>query len=356
MALSFEKLRRILTKYRYQVISLYVYMDTVMFVQIVSVLSGNTYLLYVPSRYEMAPSAGETIYKISDLTDDVGDEFRPEPDDAAMNEMYGDVHVDRIFGGQDADADDVASSLNDNYRKRVYVTDAEKKKSVVAAELRRQLRRFRYAVEDLDYKLAIIQDDVMSRIDSNNDIEPFAISNGAVSTKRRIYAVIHLDTFVEKSGNVYSECDQIKAGVLKLVERNHDTHNASLNELIQSNADLIGKSQVIHEAKVKTRKYIEELELLLKKTNRNEESFQREIEKLVNRMNTTARSTADIQRKKQLEEKIKELQKTRNDVIVNLQKVRDSDHNMSLLLDGILFDNIVMMNTMFRNLKNMDRL
>jgi len=260
------------------------------------------------------------------------------------NGLQGSIHIAE-------DSGDVESRMNQYYNHKITINDVDVDDSGELKRLYRQLKRLGSSVSDIEYKFCCIFKRYIGVTLSDNSIKFYVVQdyNSELSYARLMvglplgYAFDHFDT-------IDSNITMIRSEVSTMVERNQQ-RNLALFDEFTAMANEIGKEL----AKcVESRKnHIDFVQKWVGKLSSVNDSLKQAHLKLrdlkVEYENNMA--TATYSRILSLENEISILQKNKNTIVQNLNKYNDMADNQLLTADRLVFDNVVMIETVVKNAK-----
>ena len=166
----------------------------------------------------------------------------------------------------------------------------------------------------------------------------------------KLYVVVELSVFHDKIDSIEEEAEQILNGIYKILTHTQTSHVENISKLIerlpsiQSTSDklLVYKSNYLEHIE----KYVELLEKWTDKQENAEMKLAIANDQLPNSIRHDMKRTHSIDR---LHKQIDECKKARREIIAGLEKIRGDNEHLSLDLDYILFDNIVMIDKTIQN-------
>ena len=117
----------------------------------------------------------------------------------------------------------------------------------------------------------------------------------------------------------------------------------SSNDNIKSCIDDIESSQSTYKTK------LEKLQIVLADLNNNETDIQHSVKDLLNSNSTFTNDATKIKKKAKYISDIKDILKQQNESIMNIIDTSQKYSHCSLEVDNILFDNIVLLDRVFKN-------
>ena len=136
---------------------------------------------------------------------------------------------------------------------------------------------------------------------------------------------------------------------------------SNLKLLIEKKTNLVQILHQIYNKKIDIREKRQQLQLMLENTISKEKNIFTEHNIINKQTKQIAVQKSEefqylLQRKKELTISMEELQQIKQEIMDNINLLIRSEDNLSLSIDQILFDNTVMLDTIFDNLSELEKL
>mgnify|MGYP001828253653 CR=1 FL=1 len=192
-------------------------------------------------------------------------------------------------------------------------------------------------------------------IKRDDSIECYNIHNFPNFSERKLSIIVDLETIYSKSDNIQKNISKVKQDIFNILNKNQGSHTKLLGKMLEERKDISSISDIIHKKKGKLNGYVQELEKMLTQLSNKEKNIVEktiEIEDNFRELQTKGLHN-DIEKSHALNKYEAELNKInilKQEVIKNLMKLRNSQENIFLFTDKLLFDNTVMMDSIFQNI------
>ena len=321
MSLSIHKLLEILDK-SYMYASKYYGKDNIcIYVNIISKLNGNEYMLYIPSKYNISlKEIKNNVFEIKS--------FDITKKNKELLSEYGNYSQD--INNEMGNNIITENSLIKNYKDN-NIEDNENVKC-----LNRHLKRMKYIVKSSDYKVIIQTNGILGCINKNNDIIFYKIKNYDNDNNTNKYLVcMSLEIFYKNFDTINKELLSTKKKITNILDKNYDKNINYIHTLLtKTNIDTNKLNNHIMSKKREYHNNLQQLEGLLKVINEKENEYKIHIENGNN----------------SIIEKYKELLKTKSNILLEIiSNINNMDH-ITILCDKILFDNIILVNQLTKNI------
>ena len=361
MGLSIDKLNQIILSKGYLPRRFFKLYGTCIFIEIIAVKTAETYIIYIPSKYEFNVDNLEAVYKLKVIDiennekDDDGYVNDAQEDD--IEDKYDEIEIDTKESKEDEDIED---QMENKYKKEINIKDIEDYSEVKS--ICRQLKRFKYCVQGIPYKLLIIFKNYICFIHRDNHIECFYIKKFSAIDKKQLYISMDLEVFYENTENINTlnkNISHIKESLFKILDKNHISHSIVLEDIMSNQINLTEVSEGIQTEKTKYTNYIKRFEDLLSDVGEADDELIKKMKKLNDKKRTDVAYQGlhgDIQyshEKKQIDDNIDKISTAKEEITKNLLELKSTLDNVTLLTDELLFDNIVMLHKIRQNLKTL---
>lgn len=359
MSHSFSKLETLLYSKEFIPISYYTIDSYIVYIEVLSQKCSDTFLIYIPSKYNIKAEGG-SIYKIKYVDtvnkDGVVANYAQEPDAYDIKQNYDEINID-----SNREVENMEDVLNENYNKEIMLKDINKDDKDVLTDVFRQLTRFKFCVQSIQFKLGIIYKNYMCCIKRDDTIECYLIKNYPAKTSRRLVVTIDLKSFYEIIDTVPSNLKVVKMSIFKILNQNQLKHNKVLFNMLENKDNFILYSEMIYKKKEHFDSYISELENMQVKLKENEDNLVNEKNELNNKKTDTGMKGVhqDIQQSHsayKLESQILKIRDLIKEIEDDIVKTKLEQDDLTLKIDKILFDNSVMLNEIIKNFNSITQI
>lgn len=364
MPLSLFKLEKLFAMKGFASTKFFVMDNTCVYIEVMSIINTDIFLMYIPSKYKFLIEKGTTtpVYKIKyldlDENNNIIDNYAGEVDENTVENIYQeiDVNISPSIKGHD-----IGSHLEENYKRYIKLKDVSKDDSKEISDVIRQLKRLKFCVQNVKYKISILYKNYLCSIKKDDSIQCYIIKKYNSKKNKKLFITVDLELFYEKMESLILNMSIIKTGIYHILDKNYVIHNKIYERLIKEKNDILSFSNSIHLKKIELEKYLKETQEMLKNINFSEKS---KLEKIYE-INELYKNPAlkglhnDIEKTHQLAKYNKELldiQKTKGDVIKIIFELKIKKEDIMLNVDKIMFDNNVMVECVLRNFSELSNL
>lgn len=353
MTLSFNKLEKLLTGRGLLPKKYFTIHDLIIYIEVLSLSNAGCFMLYIPSKYEIELAGGDDVYKVKYVN--VTEDGHIPEDYAGESDAIKNYDGNRIELGSNENHENIEGYLEEKYKHPVSLKSGKNKDIIRLKEVFRQLRRLKFCTQSLKYKLAIVFDHHLCCIRRDDTYECFELQGQSLGEEKRLMVTIDLETLYEKIDTVSDDIKTIRDGVCKVLDKNQNKHIRDIQKMLEQKNKLLVYAGIVKEKKDKYSKSLERLEKLLDDLvvveKKNMEKFVEEEEKFSRQTNLKGMN-ADIERSNQIykfETEISRINSIKQELIRNILTARSKRENLSISVDNIVFDNIVMIDTVIKN-------
>lgn len=360
MVFSINKLEKLLASKGFLIRKFFIIHGLCAYIEVMSINTADIFMLSIPSRYKFNMETGNNVYKIryidmgDECTRDTSDEYAGSPDNIDLEKAYSEIETNISPDNyDDEDDENVASRLEEAYKRPISLKDISKEDTKHVRDIFRQLKRLKYCVQSIRYKLVIVWNTYLCVLNRDDSIECFYIKKFPVISSRKLLVACDLELFYEKLETIEHDITQVKYGIYKILDKNQDKHTRNINRMLEERNDVIKYSNDVQVKKSDFQRHIINFETLLSKTIDSEKIL---LEKLYN-MNDRTESglqgvhsdTSVFHQKGKIEKELSSLNKTKQEIIKNILTLKTKMEDMVLTTDKIMFDNSVMFDQILRN-------
>ena len=354
MSISHKKLNSKLSEYGLVPTTYYVIGDSCTYIEISSVFNSDKFLLYIPSRFTLKlPLEGKCIeLEYIEVSEDgvISSDYGGEPDDFDVEKQYDSFEID-VDSKNDGSYEE---NLEEKYNHQLSLKDMTRDHIKKLKEIFRQLKRLKFCVQDIKYKLCISYKHYLCCIRRDNTFDGFKESKAeSTSDKLKLIISIDLEALYNHLDSLVTDLATIREGVAKILDKNNNKHTKSLTKVLDFRDELLMLSQRITEKKQIYKSNMVQLEDMLEKINTAEKN---NVEKIMQIEESYGVKNASIHLDMEkthaiapYERKLDDLSGVKKELLGNLDLVRNKYDDLTLKVDKICFDNSVMLDSIIDN-------
>ena len=356
MPLSINKLEKLLEKKGLIIDKIYVIDNICIYLELMNTYNADTFLLYIPSKYDIKVEYKPNIYRIEYIDIDeygnIAEDYAGNPDDFDLEKTYEQVDLNNDIDK----TKDLTKTLEENYNHPVSLKNITKRETDQLREIFRQLRRLKLCVQNVKYKLSILSQYFICSIRYDDTFEAYFIKNTNKKPNLKLMVYIDLETMYEKIDSMTIDVHTIRESVYKILDRNQQKHVQNLHKMLEQKNSLTLFSDNILDKKTKYFDYLQKLEELLETLNSSERTNIEKITDINDQYSKELTSIktihSDIERTRQIakhETEISQINKVRQEIIRNIVMIKSTFEDIALKTDNICFDNTIMIDAILKN-------
>jgi hypothetical protein len=363
-SLSIEKLQYFTQNNGYEIHKIFVKDSRCFLVELMSIHTIDYILLYIPDKYKFELPPELTTYSVHEVqpniskTDDI-DEYT-HISESLVQSSYS--HMEAIISLPTDKRSNIPMSehLDESYKKNVILDDINGNDNITSKNIYRQLRRLKYCIKGMPYKLGIMNAPYIGILNNQDIISMYCCDMLKRKNKQqKLYIVIDFKMFYDKINTVEEECSQIFKGIYTVLNNNQKMHATNIKHIMDRRDNILNQSTFLQNCKKKYSHYIDQYTELLEELYSYEKSKDHNLNQLKSIVNQSNNLHHDMKRshqKTKIEKEIREMKRTRGELIKTIQDVKTKNENLTLSIDTILFDNIVMLDKIFKNFDELNKL
>lgn len=356
MTLSLRKLEKVLTSKRLIIRKIFTMHGQAVYIEIFSTITADSFLLYIPSKYEISVSGGDDVFRIKyiEISEDgyIPGDYAGEPDNFDLEKQYEEVDLNM---SPDLQRNDLTDRLEENYNHPVALKDIDKDDTNHLREIFRQLRRLKLCVQNVKYKVCIIFKCYLCCIRRDDTFEAFVIKHYSNDGNRKLYVSLDLETLYEKLDSLTVDIHTVRESIYKVLDKNQHKHTRMLRKMIEQKTDLGLFSDKVYAKKASYSRYLTNLEGLLNNLIKSESQLLSRIDQIEQKYNDPGLKGMhnDIERthqRAQIETKLNHLNVVKQELITNIISIRAKHEDLTLRVDVATFDCAIMIDAILKNL------
>jgi hypothetical protein len=360
MTLSISKLEKLLSTKGFVPSRYFVMHNVVVYMEIISITDADTFLLYIPSKYKFSVPKSNSVFKIKyvdidESHDNTVDDYAGEPDEHDVENEYKEIDVQM---SPTLHGNNIGNHLEENYKRAITLNDISTDDIQEVKDIIRQLKRLRFCVQNVKYKIAIIYKNYLCTIKRDDTIECFSIKNYNGRAYKKLFVTCDLELMYEKMDYLMLNMCTIRKGLYHILDKNHFTHSRTLQRLLNEKSAMIELSDTAYSKKVEYEKYIKEANEMLDGINKSEKGVLEKIYYLNEKYNNPGLKGLhnDIDKShhlSKLNSEITDIQKIKEEVVKTIFNLKTKREDTMLTVDKIMFDNNVMVECVLRNFREL---
>jgi len=315
------------------------------FMELFIIRTADIILMYIPSKYDFV-SEGENTYKMKYIdmkdADTLADEYTGGN---GMNDMQLQATYSGV-AGQPTDGK-MEERLENGYKHLKDTSDAD---MTVLKAIVRQMKRLKYCVSELKYKLATFYKNYICVIRRDDSIDCMVVKNYPYEEGKKLTVVIDLEMVYEQNENITESVQRIRESIYNVLEKNQGMHTRVMTKIIENHNEM---QAITGQINVKSSEYdemISKLEKMLQTMIKAEEGALLKLKE--NEKSSGTNLQSDITRvhtKSSLEKELDRIIFLKTEIAKKIIEVRGKRENVILSIDKIMFDNAVMFDCMIAN-------
>ena len=312
--------------------------------------SGDLFLLYIPSKYEIIiKNVQVPIYSIETVELNKENDFENytgKPDETDVEAVYGNEPIELS-----PDGEKIEDHLVNHYKRKISIARMPKDVADDIRALFRQMERLSFCVQNLDYKLAVIYRNYIISIRRDETVSCFKIKNYKVaSDTKKMLVVADLETFYDKNEKLIDDIHIVRDSIYRVLERNQGSHGRTMQRMIENKKDIAVLPTRMEVKKLKYDTMLNQLQLMLDSLNESQNKLIEESKLLEDKNGVDLQGDINrVHQKTKLEAEIHKINDIKGEITKTMVAIRDKRENSILNIDKIMFDNTVMFDRMVKN-------
>lgn len=352
MPLSFNKLDNIISKNGLLIRKIYTISNCCVYIELLCINTGDLFMLYIPSKYDIKAVGLKNIFKVSyvEINEDgtIAENYAGEPDNFELENTYNEVEVELETSNKN-----MQNHLEDSYKHPLSLKDMSKNDKNNLREIFRQLRRLKFCVQNIKYKLCITYKNYLCCIRRDDTFECLNVmTSGNIEDNRSLIITIDLETFYTKLESISEDIKTIKNGIYKVLDKNQIKHTNNLYKILEHKTNILTSSEKCLINKKYYTDNINKLEAMLLDLDKSEKIILEKISEINEKYNDSKGLHKDIEKNHLISKQEKELTNIntiKQEIISNIMNFKEKKETLSLKIDKIFFDNTIMIDAIIKN-------
>jgi hypothetical protein len=165
------------------------------------------------------------------------------------------------------EGESMAGHLEEAYKHPISLKELSKEDKVDVNDVYRQVKRLKYCVQTLSYKISIMFKNYVCIISKDNSIQCYMIKHHLAISFRRMLITLDLGLLCKNMKQSEQNIINVRKGVNQILDRNQVSQIGSLQKMQAETKNVIKYSTDVHQQKEKNEKYISTLEQILSQIN-----------------------------------------------------------------------------------------
>ena len=358
MSLSLKKLENLLVNNGFSITKLFTLDDYCVYIELLCNSTADVSMLYIPSKYNIkAPKSNITWpvrYIDVDENGEIPQTYTEEKDNFDLEQEYDEVTLD-LMVNLDKQTN-IQDQLEESYNHRVSLKDISKTDKNALREIFRQLRRLKFCVQNIKYKLCIVYHSYLCCISRDGTFECFYVSGQNFPIKnRKLVVTFDLKTLYNKLESITFDVKTIRDGIYKVLDKIQLKNTHSLFTILHFKETVIKSAEKYVKKREKFSQDITKLEKLLEDMVIAEQACLGKLSKIDQQYSNDSGIRGlhiDIEKshmKSKYETELNNIVRLKKEITNNILDIKLHRETLSLQIDKICFENIVMLDAVRKN-------
>ena len=250
----------------------------------------------------------------------------------------------------------MSQHLTETYKRQVILEDKQGEESLIQKDISRQLGRLRYCIKGMTHKLAILQSPYIGFLDDEDRVLLYQCDDSRQS-QYKMYIVVDFKVFYDRLNLVENDCSQIFHGIYTILKNNQRQHSTNMRKMMDKREHMLQQIESIHQRKKSYESYIQQYTQLLDELHTYQFKKTTELQKIQEVKTDTLHN--DMKRNnhiRKIEKELQEMGKIRDNLVNMITEMKNKYEQILLISDTILFDNIVLLDKIFKNFEKLETL
>lgn len=352
MSLSLEKLHRILFEKGLLPGVHFHHHDNIKFIEVFSANKAETFLLTIPSRYDFKTSSRVDSFSLKQVPMDsfgrVPEKYAKLPDNIEMSSLYDEIELSQKEITEDEKLED---KLMEGYKKTIPLANSSESNMNSLRDIFNQLKRISHCVSNLKYRVCIFHKIWLVILNNSYDVDCYYLKGYQPKTARKFLVTIDLENFLQLMASVPSDVEQINAGISRIIDKNGQNHISRFVSTVNSTPVVNSLLSRIEEKRATYTRILTEFSSVLETLNSRENDISSNLDSLSSQGGNVYNDMDRVNLKGNIERELDKVRRAKKECLDSIAKIKERERNLVLAIDKILFENLVMLDTINQNIK-----
>jgi hypothetical protein len=324
------------------------------YIEVFSMINADNFLVYIPSKYDLKFENEGEFYDLREIevpeNGEIPVDYAGKVDDSKLEETYDNVELDISLRKDDGVS--LEEKLSENYDVSLSLKDITREDTNRIREIFRQLKRLKLCVQNIKYKLCILYKSYICCIRRDNTFDAFLAKELNGGDDMKLMVTTDMESLIKTLPSVASDVKTVREGIYKILLKNQFKHIKVLEQMLDYKSTLSENFSNIKTKQKRYNSYILQLEEMFLVIEQRENKLLLQIDQVNEKYNERKSLNEDIERSHvigKLNDELKELSIVKQEIMKNIVIIKSKLENLSLRVDEICFDNIVMIDAITRN-------
>jgi|UniRef100_A0A6C0D1M0 hypothetical protein len=354
MTLTIKKLENLLYTRGFLAKRYYSINDSYVYIELININTADTCMLYIPSKYDIKVDKLENVFKIDyinvDENGNIPVDYAGEADPDNIEKQYDNIDIED-------DAKNLISKLENNYNHPIKLSERNQNDNKELVDIIRQLKRLRFCVQTIKYKVVIMYNSYLCCIKRDDTIQCFTIYDSN-NKCRKLMISLDLETLYEKIGEksnfntISNDIKTVYNGIYRVFDKNQYKHTENIEKISENIGKIKLFSDNIFKKKMEYNNYLVKLEILLESLIEPEKQITEKIAEIESKYKYSKTLQSDMEKSQLIAKQNEELEKlniVKQDIIKNIISIKNKHEELTLIIDKIMFDNHIMLDCIIKN-------
>ena len=322
------------------------------YIEVFSMLNADNFLVYIPSKYDLKFENEGEYYELKEVdvpeNGEIPIEYAGKVEDNKLEETYDNVDLDLSIN----DKGSLEDKLKESYDVPISLKDITLNDTNRIREIFRQLKRLKLCVQNIKYKICILYKSYMCCIRRDNTFDAFLAKELNGGEDMKLMITIDMESLIKSLTTVTNDVKTDRESIYKVLKKNQMKHIKVLEKMLEYKNTLSTNFINIKTKQKKFNSYIKSLESMFSVVEGRENTLLLQIEQANEKYSDSNSLNQDIERSHvigKINDELKKLSVVKQEIMRNLVIIKSKLENLSLRVDEICFDNIVMIDAITRN-------
>lgn len=251
---------------------------------------------------------------------------------------------------------DIEDHIREKYKQHVILNEVETQDKETIQSIQQQLDRLQYAVRGIRYSIAIQINQHIGVI-LNDRVRVFKCDALKQSNQTMLYVTVDLDLFYDKIATIDDDCNKVLTSLETMLATNTEKHTSHISQLMQQRGSIESELAFLRDCNIKYQNYLKEYLPLVEEYNQTKQEKETKLAEL--RATVASNIHQEMKQSHQravVQKELDVMSQLGENLFNTVDKIRRKKLNVLLRVDKLVFNNIVLLDHLQRNVNELNRL
>lgn len=273
-----------------------------------------------------------------------------------LESTYSDINSIIPLSTQGKGKIDVEDHIRDRYKKNVILNEVDNQNCETVQSIHQQLDRFQYAVRGIRYSIAI-QTNQHIGVLIDNEVSIYKCDSLKQTKQTMMYVTVDLDLFYDKIATIEDDCDRVLTSMETMLSTNTVKHTAHISQLMQQRESIESELAFLQDCNTKYQTYLNTSLPLVEEYNQTKKEKEEKLRELKSMVASNIhQEMKQSHQRSRIQKELDAMTQLGEQLFSTVDCIRRKKMNVLLRIDRLVFNNIVLLDKLQRNMNELKSL